>query len=172
MMRLTLLRHAKSSWDERTLDDHNRPLNERGWKAARRMGRELENRGLRFDYVLASTAARVRETIDGVQQKYDFAAPIRFEPQVYLADAATLLELVRALPADVKSALIVGHNPGLQRLAVELSHDDRQGLRRRVSEKFPTAALAAIELPASSWPEVQPGSGEILELILPRELGD
>jgi phosphohistidine phosphatase len=89
-----------------------------------------------------------------------------------LADAATLLELVRALPGNVKSALIVGHNPGLQRLAVELSHDDREGLRRRVSEKFPTAALAAIELPASNWSEVQPGSGEILELILPRELGD
>jgi phosphohistidine phosphatase len=172
MMRLTLLRHAKSSWDEPNLDDHNRPLNDRGWKAARRMGRELKNRGMHFDFVLASTAARVRETIDGLAEKYDFNAPVRFESRVYMADAETLLALVRKLPADVESPLIVGHNPGLERLAVEISHDDRQGLRHRVSEKFPTAALAAIELPASSWAEVQPGSGEIVELILPRELGD
>ena len=171
-MRLTILRHAKSSWDELNLDDHNRPLNERGWKAARRIGRELKHRSLRFDFVLASTAVRVRETIDGVREKYDFAAPIRFEPRVYMADAGTLLELVRALPMDAKSALLVGHNPGLERLAVELSHDDQRGLRHRVSEKFPTAALAVVELPAESWAEVQPGSGEIVELILPRELGD
>src|SRR5437868_11057004 len=82
MKRLAILRHAKSSWDDPSLDDFDRPLNERGWKAARRMGRELEDRGMRFDLVLASMAARVRETIDGVQ-KYDFAAPIRFEPQLY-----------------------------------------------------------------------------------------
>jgi phosphohistidine phosphatase len=172
MMRLTILRHAKSSRDEPNLDDHNRPLNERGWKAARRMGRELGHRGLHFDYVLASTAARVRETIDGLAEKYDFSAPIRFEPRLYMADAGTLLDLVRALPDDAQSALLVGHNPGLERLAVELSHDDRQALRHRVSEKFPTAALAVVELPAESWAEVQPGSGEIVELILPRELGD
>jgi len=172
MIRLTILRHAKSSWDEPNLDDHNRPLNERGWKAARRMGRELKHRGMHFDIVLASTAARVRETIDGLAEKYDFECPIRFEPRVYMADAGTLLDLVRSLPDDAPSALLVGHNPGLERLAVELSHDDRQGLRHRVSEKFPTAALAVVQLPAESWAEVQPGSGEIVELILPRELGD
>jgi phosphohistidine phosphatase len=172
MIRLAVLRHAKSSWDEPGLNDHNRPLNDRGWKAARRMGRELKHRGLHFDFVLASTAARVRETIDGVQEKYDFDAPIRFEPRVYMADAGTLLDLVRALAGDAQSALIVGHNPSLERLVVELSHDDRRGLRHRVSEKFPTAALAVVELPAGSWAEVQPGSGEIVELILPRELGD
>jgi phosphohistidine phosphatase len=172
MMRLTLLRHAKSSWDERGLDDHSRPLNERGWKAARRMGRELRHRGLHFDFVLASTAARVRETIDGVAEKYDFNAPIRFEPRVYLADAGTLLELIRELSADVASPLIVGHNPGLERLAVEISHDEPQRLRHRVAEEFPTAALVTIELPARNWAEVQPGSGQIVGLILPRELGD
>jgi phosphohistidine phosphatase len=172
MMRLTILRHAKSSWDEPNLDDHSRPLNDRGWKAARRMGRELKHRRMHFDFVLASTAARVRETIGGLADEYDFNAPIRFEPRVYMADAGTLLELVRAFPGEARSALVVGHNPGLERLAVELSHDDRHGLRHRVSQKFPTAALAVVELPVSDWAEVQPGSGEIAELILPRELGD
>jgi phosphohistidine phosphatase len=172
MMRLTILRHAKSSWYEPNLGDHNRPLNERGWKAARQIGRELKHRGKHFDFVLASTAARVRETIDGVQEKYDFTAPIRFEPRVYMADAGSVLELVWALPGDVQSPMLVGHNPGLERLVVELSHDDRRGLRHRVSKKFPTAALAVIELPATDWAEVRPGSGEIVELILPRELND
>ena len=161
MKRLTILRHAKSSWDDPALDDFNRPLNERGWKAARRMGRELDERGLKFDLVLSSTAARARETIDGVLEGYDLAAPITFEPRLYLATETALLEIVGALDEKVKAPLIVGHNPGLQLLIAGLT---------RVELKFPTAALAVINLPARRWAEVEPGSGEIVELILPKEL--
>jgi len=161
MKRLTILRHAKSSWDDPALDDFNRPLNQRGWKAARRMGRELEERGLKFDLVLSSTAARARETIDGVQETYDFAAPIAFEPRLYLATETALLEIVGALDEKVKAPLIVGHNPGLELLIAGLT---------RVERKFPTAALAVIDLPARRWAEAEPGSGEIVELILPKEL--
>ena len=170
MKRVTLLRHAKSSWDDPSLDDFNRPLNERGWKAARRMGRELKHRELHFDLVLASTAARVRETIDGVQEKYDFAAPIQFEPRMYGASEDELLSLIHALPDSVHAPLLVGHNPGLERLIVELTRDDENGLRRRVAGKFPTAGLAVVELPARAWSNVAPGSGTITDLILPREL--
>ena len=170
MKRLALLRHAKSSWDEPDLDDLNRPLNERGWKAARRIGRELKHRDLRFDLVLASTAARARETIDGLQEKYEFGAPIRFEPRIYMASAEQLLGLIRALPDNADAPLLVGHNPGLQRLLVELTHDDESGLRDRVAQQYPTAALAVVQLPAHRWELVEPGSGEIVELILPREL--
>ena len=162
MKRLAMMRHAKSSWDDRQLDDFNRPLNDRGWKAAWRMGREMSARGMQFDLVLASAAARVRETIDGVQRHYDFgAAPIRFEPRLYGASEATLLEIVRALPESVRAPLLVGHNPGLERLIAELTG----GIR-----KFPTAALAVVELPEKLWAEVEPGAGEIVELILPKEL--
>ena len=170
MKRLAILRHAKSSWDDPSLDDFDRPLNERGWKAARRMGRELKDRSMRFDLVLASMAARVRETIDGVQEKYDFAAPIRFEPRLYGPSDATLLELVRALAEEVKAPLIVGHNPGLERLIAGLTRDDRKGLRRRIAGKFPTGALALIDLPTRRWSEVERDSGELAELILPKEL--
>jgi phosphohistidine phosphatase len=120
--------------------------------------------------VPAPPAARVRETIDGVQEKYDFGAPIRFEPYVYEASEATLLSLVRGLPEDAESALLVGHNPGLERLLVELSHEDGRGLRQRVATGYPTAALAIIELAANRWTEVAPGNGEIVELILPKDL--
>jgi phosphohistidine phosphatase len=170
MKRLAILRHAKSSWDEPGLDDFDRPLNDRGWKAARRIGRELKQRGLRFDLVLSSTAARTRETIDGVQEKYDFKAPIMFEPRLYGAGEAVLLEIVRGLDEKVKAPLIVGHNPGLQLLIAKLTRDDSKGLRQRIAGKFPTAALAILELPAKRWVEVEPGNGEVVELILPREL--
>ena len=170
MTRLTVLRHAKSNWGEPNLDDHDRPLNGRGLKAARRMGRELKHRDLHFDFVLASTAARVRETIDALQEQYDFAAPIRFAPRLYLASAETLLELIREFAEDVRAPLVVGHNPGLEQLVVELSNDDRHGLRGRIGEGLPTAALAAVELPVGEWAQVQPGSAQIVELILPREL--
>ena len=170
MKRLTLLRHAKSSWDDPSLDDFNRPLNARGWKAARRMGRELKHRGMRFDLVLASTAARVRETIDGLEEKFKFDAPVRFEPRIYGAGADALLSLVRALPQSTRSPLLVGHNPGIEQLLVELARDDDGGLRRRVAEKYPAGALAVVELPAHDWTDVGRASGQIVELILPKEL--
>jgi phosphohistidine phosphatase len=170
MKRLSVLRHAKSSWDDPALQDFNRPLNDRGWKAARRMGREFKHRNVSFDLVVASTAARVRETIDGLRDKFDLNVEIRFEPHMYLADEETLLSLVRALPQKVHSPLLVGHNPGLERLLVELTHDDHHGLRRRVAHGYPTGAFAVVELPADRWADVSPGSGKIVELILPKEL--
>jgi phosphohistidine phosphatase len=168
--RLAIMRHAKSSWDDAALDDFNRPLNERGWKAARRMGRELAKRGLKFDLVLSSTAARTRETIDGVKENYDFAAPIEFEPQLYGASEQVLLEIVRGLDEKIRTPLIVGHNPGLEQLVAGLTRNDSSGLRERVAGKFPTAALAILEVPAKRWAEVELASGEVVELILPREL--
>jgi phosphohistidine phosphatase len=170
MKRLAALRHAKSSWDDAALDDFNRPLNDRGWKAARRIGRELKHRALRFDLVLASTAARVRETIDGVQEHYDFAAPIRFEPRMYGASEQELLSLVRALPETAHAPLLVGHNPGLERLLLGLTRDDEDELRHRVAGKFPTGTLAVLELPPNHWSDIAVGSGKIIELILPKEL--
>jgi phosphohistidine phosphatase len=170
MKRLTLLRHAKSSRDESGRDDLDRPLNDRGWKAARRMGKELKHRNFRFDLVLASTAARVRETIDGLQEKFDFDCEIRFDPELYLASPETLIFAVQTLRESVGAPLIVGHNPGLERLAIELTRDDERGLRDRIAEGFPTGALAVIELPADRWAGVAPATGKIVELILPREL--
>lgn len=170
MKRLTLLRHAKSNWDYSEIDDLDRPLNERGWKAARRMGKELRHREMHFDLVLASVAARVRETIDGLQEKFDFDCEIRFEPQLYLASAERLLSAVRDLPEDVSSPLFVGHNPGLQRLALELTRDDDHGFRKRIAHKYPTGALAILELGADRWSGVAPGRGRIVDLTLPNEL--
>lgn len=171
MKTLSILRHAKSSWDQPNTDDFDRPLNDRGRKAARRIGRELKNRKMRFDLCLASPAARVRETLDGVSEAYgEFPFPVRFEPQIYLADTAALLEMVCGVSNQVETLLLVGHNPGLERLVGNITHDDKHGLRERVEHKFPTAALAVIDLPVTSWAKVQAASGKLVDLILPKEL--
>ena len=167
MKRLSLLRHAKSDWGDADLDDFDRPLNDRGWKAARRMGRELKDRGIEFDLVIASPAARVRETLDGLTEKLKLNVEIHFEPRIYLASEETLIEIVRGLRESVHAPLLVGHNPGLQQLVLRLT---RGGKRDHVAQKFPTAALARIALPARKWADVAPASGEIDELILAKEL--
>lgn len=168
MKQLTILRHAKSDWGDAKLDDFDRPLNDRGWKAARRMGRELKERGIEFDLVIASPAARVRGTIDGLTEKLKPNVEIRFEPRMYLATEGTLLEVVRGLAESVHAPLLVGHNPGLHELVLDLARDGAD--RNHVAHKFPTAALARIELPAKRWPDVAPGSGKIAALILPKDL--
>ena len=170
MKRLAVLRHAKSSWDDAGLDDFERPLNDRGWKAAWRMGQEQEERGFSADFVIASPADRVRETLDGVRKHFRFAVPIRFEPTIYLASESRLLSLVRELPDETEAPLLVGHNPGLERLLATLARDDARGLRDRIEGKYPTGALAIVELPVERWIDVQPQCGEIVELILPKEL--
>ena len=170
MKRLAILRHAKSSWGDPSLDDFDRPLNDRGRATARRMGAEFAQRGMKFDLIVASTANRVRETIDGLRETFAFTAPVRFEGQLYLASEEQLLELVRSLPNAAEDVLIVGHNPGLERLILELSGDSDGRLRDEVANKFPTAGFALIELPADEWESLEAGSGRIVELILPREL--
>jgi phosphohistidine phosphatase len=167
---LTVLRHAKSSWDQHGLDDFDRPLNERGRKAARRVGRELKHRRIRFDRVIASPAVRVRETLDELAKGYDGVLDLRFDERVYAADAKSLLDIIQGIPEEVHAPLLVGHNPGLQELLLKLTRDDDGGLRRRIAAKYPTAAIAVVTLPAPRWAEVSPESGEIRELILPREL--
>jgi len=172
MKRLTILRHAKSSWKDRELNDFDRPLNARGRKAARLMGREMTERGMRFDSVLASPAVRIRETIDGVSEGHELRSPIRFEPRIYEARVSELMELIGTLPDEASSALLVCHNTSAERLVLKLAKDDERGLRKRVEEKFPTAGLAAIELPVDRWSEVQPDSGALVELIYPADLDD
>jgi phosphohistidine phosphatase len=165
---LTILRHAKSDWGDSKLDDFDRPLNDRGWKAARRIGSELKHRGIEFDLVIASPAARVRETLDGVTEKLKPNVEIRFEPRMYLASVEDLLEIVRRLPESVRAPLLVGHNPGIHQLVLDLTRAGSE--RNKVVHKFPTATLARIGLPADRWRDVARGSGKLAALILPREL--
>ena len=170
MKRLTVLRHAKSSLGGAGLDDFDRPLNASGIAAARALGKELKQRAVAFDHVLASPAKRVRETLELFVDGYGELPEALFDQAIYLASPATLLDRVRDLPDDVKSPLLVGHNPGLELLVIELTNDDRHAFRDRVAQGYPSGALATLEFPTANWAEIHPGSGEIVELVLPREL--
>ena len=168
MKTLTLLRHAKSTWDDPVARDFDRPLNRRGRKAARRVGEEMRALNLRFDAVIASPAVRVRETLAEVERGFGCDFRVTFEQAVYLAHPETLLELVRAADDAAASLLLVGHNPGLESLAIDLA--GAGALRAEIAVKYPTATLAEIALPALRWAEVAPGSGRIERFIRPRDL--
>ena len=170
MKRIAILRHAKSTSIDTASEDFERPLTERGFDAARAVGRKLRAQEQRFDLLLASPAMRVRETIEAVGEQFPYACPIRFEPQMYLADEAFLFGLLRALPETVNQPLLVGHNPGLQRLVLDLSAADDEHFRKRVAHKLPTGAFVAIELPARRWGDLELGTGRIGEMLLPSEL--
>jgi phosphohistidine phosphatase len=164
---LTLLRHAKSGWDDPVTRDFDRPLNPRGRKAARTVGREMKAQELAFDLVLASPARRVIETLEEVAAGYGAIAP-EYDQQLYLASAATLLEKVRGAPDTVERLLLAGHNPGLEELALGLSR--KGGLRGEVEVKYPTGTLAEIELPVERWSEVTEGVGQLVRFVRPRDL--
>jgi phosphohistidine phosphatase len=168
MKTLTLLRHAKSTWDDPVARDFDRPLNRRGHKAARAVGLEMRALGLRFDRVVASPAARVIETLAGVAEGYGEALEPELEPRIYLATVDTLLELVRAGEDEVDRLLLVGHSPGLEGLALLLAGENP--LRDELAVKYPTGTLAEIALPVVSWRDVRPGIGRIDRFIRPRDL--
>ena len=168
MKTLTLLRHAKSTWDDPVARDFDRPLNRRGRKAARRIGEEMRALGLSFDAVIASPAVRVKETLAEVEHGYGGSLGAVFEQAVYLASPETLLDLVRAADEGAARLLLVGHNPGLESLAIDLAGGG--SLRAEIAVKYPTATLAEIALPAERWAEVAPGTGRIARFIRPRDL--
>ena len=168
MKSLTLLRHAKSTWDDPVERDFDRPLNRRGRKAARAIGAEMHRLGLAFDAVMASPARRVKETLAEVERGYRRPLDPVFDERVYLGSVETLLGIVRAAAGPAERLLLVGHNPGLEGLAMALTAGT--GLRDELAIKYPTGALAEIALPAGSWSEVQPGTGRIELFVRPRDL--
>lgn len=165
---LTLLRHAKSSWADPGQSDFERPLNARGRKAARSMGREMRRLGLGYDHILASPAARTMETLTELAQGYGGAIATDFEPLIYLATPGTLLEIVHDADDAWERLLLVGHNPGIEQLALALGQSGP--LRDRLAAKYPTGALAEIVLPSAHWRDVAEGSGTLARFIRPRDL--
>jgi phosphohistidine phosphatase len=164
---LTLLRHAKSGLDDPIVRDFDRPLNPRGRRAARTVAREMRRLGLGFDRILASPARRVVETIEAVEAEFG-PLPANYDERLYLASPQTLLEVVHETPADAGSLLFIGHNPGLESLALILAAAGP--LRSEIELKYPTATLAELALPVESWTQVCPGAGDIRRFIRPRDL--
>ena len=156
MKSLTLLRHAKSQQDSPDGSDIARSLNDRGRADAARMGEEIRTLGLGYDLVLASPAQRVVETLDGLG-----GLSPRFDDRIYNASTNELLRIVQEADDSVERLMLVGHNPGFERLAGQLTHSVLD---------FSTGALVEIELPIDHWRDAGEESGQLVRFLRPKEL--
>jgi len=195
MRSLLLLRHAKSSRDNPALEDFDRPLAERGHRDAPRMGAEIARRGWQPDLVLVSTALRARQTWEMASTAFpDFpfsppespisggaatdtmtetASPTisRFEDGLYMADAPDILKRLQDLPDSARCVLVIGHNPGMEDLALSLAGPDSEPKPlKQMGRKFPTAALARFTF-EGTWPDLQPGSARLTHFLKVKSLG-
>jgi phosphohistidine phosphatase len=161
MKTLLLLRHAKSSWKQQALNDHDRPLNKRGKREAPEVGRYLKENDLLPDLILCSTARRARDTAQAVVDESGYDGEMDQLPDLYLSDTACYLDVLKRLPDDVKRVLIVGHNPELDELLTLLTD---------VNQHLTTASLVHIDLPITSWAELNEATdGRLQKIWSPRE---
>jgi phosphohistidine phosphatase len=167
---LTLLRHAKSGWDDPVARDFDRPLNPKGRRAAATMGRHLRELEVRFDRVIASPAVRVKETVAEVERGLGRALSPDWDRRLYLASTATLLDVVHEAKGAASSILLIGHNPGLEDLTLLLVPDDAGGLRDVAEEKYPTATLAEMTFDTDDWADVAAGRGVLRRFVRPRDV--
>ncbi len=165
---LYLLRHAKSTWDDPSMDDHDRPLAPRGRKAMRAMARHIRKADVRPELILCSSAARARQTLDRVLPALPDTTPFEVEDALYTFDADDVLARLRRVPATVGSVMLVGHNPALQDLTLRLATEGQT--LERVRSKLPTGALATLRIPRATWRSLRAGSAELVALVTPKDL--
>jgi phosphohistidine phosphatase len=159
---LVVVRHAKSSWDDPGLADHDRPLAPRGRKALRRLRSHLEQLEVSPGLVWCSSSRRTRETLDGIRQPLGVDARIEIDGWLYGADVEELLSHLRTIGDDISCALLIGHNPGLGDL-VDLVADGE-----RAVDRFPTAAVAVLAFDGS-WTTLGPARASLTSLWTPRD---
>jgi phosphohistidine phosphatase len=161
MKTLLLLRHAKSSWKDSTLPDHDRPLNGRGRRGAELVREFLQKKKMRPGFVLSSSAVRTKQTVEIIFAGAVSPPDICYDPALYLASATKLLEIISALAETRDEVLVVGHNPGTEELFLRLTG---------IGEHFPTATLANLALDISKWTEVGNTKGQVQWFVTPKQL--
>ena len=163
MKRLLILRHAKSSWNHPELSDFERPLNKRGRRAAPRMGRWIAENNLAPEVVICSTAKRAQQTYQLVQDVVNWDVETIHTDELYLAPAQTYIQHLSQLPDNIPTAMVIGHNPGMEELVSLLCGE---------YQSMPTCALAVITFDVNVWSQLAANgcSGKIQHHVLPREL--
>ena len=161
MKTLLLLRHAKSDWDDPSLQDFDRPLAARGERDAPQIGKALRKRGPLPDLIISSPAARAKATVKAVVKSGKVKTEIQYNEAIYGASPAELENLINRLPDDSSCAMLVGHNPGFEDLVGRLSGSH---------ERMPTAALACLEFQVNGWSEIGEQEGKLVWLLTPKQL--
>ena len=159
MKRLFILRHAKSSWDDAQLADFERPLNDIGLEAAPFMGRYMAGHGYVPKAIISSPARRARETAELIREHAAIGGEVRFDDRIYEASPNTLRQVASELGDELESAMVVGHNPGIEGFIRHLTGQ---------IEPMPTAALAVIDLDIASWRKIGSDTGKIVTIIRPK----
>lgn len=170
MLTLSLLRHAKSSWISPSLPDQDRPLNARGLADAPLMGRAMAKHGIDPSLVLCSSARRSRDTLALVLPELKVEPRVIYEDALYHASASEMLRTLRGVGTDTKSVMLVGHNPEIHALALDLIGPGAQSLKMRLLEKLPTTGFVVIAFPFESWQQVTVNSGELKLFLTPKIL--
>ena len=153
-----VLRHTKSSWDDDTVSDYDRPLAPRGIRDGKRLARHIADANIRPDIVLCSSATRAQQTLASVASSLG-APVVRMLDELYGADVAEIVDLVHQLDDEYSTVLIIGHNPCVAELA-------------QADTKFPTGALATLRWDVERWEDILAGEAEVLSIVTPRELSD
>lgn len=173
MKTIFLLRHAKSALGEAGQSDRDRPLNRRGEQAAKLMAEHLLAKAPLPDLILCSTATRTRQTLAALVERLSPPAPpIALEDRLYLASEDVLLNRLRDLPATVGTVLMIGHNDGMWQVAEALAGHGKATLLAALHEKFPTAALATLQVDIEHWRELRAGAATLAAFACPRDLDD
>jgi phosphohistidine phosphatase len=161
MKTLFLLRHAKSSWDDSALNDFERPLNERGLRAAPLIGETIRQQQLQIDSIVSSPAKRAAQTALLVKEAAQINGEIQFDREIYEASSQKLLQITANVGKEIESVLLVGHNPGFENFLKFLTGE---------IHTMPTAALAVIDLRIDKWNKISAGAGKLRMLLRPKEL--
>ncbi|MFI9831307.1 SixA phosphatase family protein [Streptomyces sp. NPDC051913] len=167
LRRLVVLRHAKSAWPE-GVPDHRRPLAPRGRRDAPAAGRALAEADCLPDLALCSTAVRARQTWELAAAQWGTPPPVRHDARLYGADVPELLEVVREVSAEVETLLLIGHNPGLEDLVLQLAGDGLDDTLDTVRVKFPTSAIAVLAWRGAAWEGLAPGTALLTAVTVPR----
>lgn len=170
MKTVILLRHAKSSWSDPDLDDHDRPLNGRGKAAAPVIARWLERTGYMPDRVVCSSSKRTRQTLKRMRAVLPGLPEATVEPKLYHAEPRLMFEILSTQPDSADCVLVIGHQPGLSAFARHLVNGRIRPGCGRAFEHFPTAAAAVLTLPVAQWGELSPHSADFVDFAVPREL--
>lgn len=168
---LLLLRHAKSSWSDPLLPDFDRPLSARGRKAAPRMAAYMKEHTLTPSLALCSAACRAKETWDLVRPTLQGGNETKTLRSLYLASPSRLLAALQRVPDTVDQVVLIGHNPGIQNLAIKLSGPGSESeALASMCGKYPTAALAEILFDVDAWSGLAERAGRLVRFVCPRDL--
>ena len=171
MRELFLFRHAKSSWSDLDLDDHDRPLNARGQNAAPMMGQYMQDNAINPAMVLCSSSVRTRQTLDlAFPDAHEGDPPVVYSREIYEAPPTLLLQCIATVEDSVSSLMLLGHNPGMQMLTLQLAKTAQGDALARVATKFPTGALARISFRVESWRSLSQSRGHLVQFITPKQL--